>query len=254
VKYRQTQEEVIQKELARAEGCFTKHQIVDRSRASVYSWRLHKPYEKPPAGWDGTLWFEVVVFWNGTMLVHGDIDHVMFGHYGRFKDPEQVVRWMGGTRDFAYYVAQKACIGMGSARDCLTSKDMHVFLDRVLDHVESTYLDGKKIVLPEGKGVEWDDIRDAAKEQVSAVYDQFPEWLQTAFDGAIEGADFPGLLNEIQDHGDHDAWESGVFEWGDVPSVRLVYAYQALKRLVQLLDAEHEAAAAARKDSVGDGG
>jgi hypothetical protein len=231
---------------ADAEKSFANHQIVERTDRS---WRLHRPYKDGHPGWDSTSWFEVTVFWNGTMLVHGDIDFVMFGHYGRWKNAESVVRWLGATKDFDWYVSQKARIGMGIADSVLVSRDDDVFFHDMLDHIEANYLDGSSF--PELSG-SLSEVAKTVRDHLQKEGAELPEWLEEALNDVLLGEEAEAVIRSFESAS--DSWESGAQGWGEVPSCRLVYAYQALRRLVQLLDAEHAATAEARKESVGDGG
>lgn len=248
---RQTADEAMQKEHEQAAKCFANHQIVSRDDRS---WTLHAAYKKDPPGWDWTFWYEVIVFKNGTLFVHGDFDHVLFGTYGGPMHPERVLRWMGACKDFGYYVRQKAVIGMGSARDCLSKKDENVFFDHLLHHIEETdavRTDSRKLSpIPEFETHE----ELLAHLQKEIDFDALEDWLREALEGVVSGREMNEIEHDMEHAGTQDPWDAGAFEWGEVPSSRLVYAYQALRRLVQLLDEEHDRATEQKKESVGDGG
>lgn len=235
-------------ELARATKAFASHEIVS---SDARSWVLKKR-RKDGDGWDGHFWVEVVVFNGGTMLVHGDIDHVMFGHYGKFEEPAELVYWMGGTKDFSYYVMQKARIGMGNLADkALETRDEGVFFDRILGHIEDRFLDGQRIPDPP-EGVEWESYLRAYFTEHDVELDE-DGWVAEALWGVLNH-DMGKVIHDMEHCGDSELWESGAYDWADVPSTRPIYAYAALKRLVQLLDEKDRLHRVQREESVGDGG
>ena len=59
----------------------------------------------------GYSWFEVVVLHHGHLLVHGDIDAIVFGICGGYTRARQVLYWMANAEPD--YAGEKACIGGG---------------------------------------------------------------------------------------------------------------------------------------------
>lgn len=223
---RKTSSEYLAAHQAQARKAFENHVIRSREPGR---WVVQAPYLDEKGGWNSNFWIEVVVLMGGKLLVHGDIDHVMFAHYGQFDDPERVLRWMGGTTDLGYYVHQKACIGMGGrggADKCLDSLSEGVWLDHALDRIEDE-MGGEKLdpTTFDDEG-EWIDALP--------IGDWFRNLLREVM---VENRDLEEVTQDTR-HMSSDAYEAGVFEWGRVPSTRLIYAHEALRRLVALLDAE----------------
>ena len=238
---RQTSKDYLVKYQEQARKGFEKHVI--RSRDSR-SWLCFQPYTDEKGGWNSHLWFEAIVLAGGELYVHGDISSVHFAHYGKHERPEQVLYWMGGTNDLGYYVLQKARIGMNlpnSAEGVLEVLDEGVWLDRALDHIETDILDKKGA---------FDGVTEIDLEPYR---DQIDEWLFELVNRVLEGDD--EIEKVVADSAcTSEAYEAGALEWGRVPSTRLIYAHEALKKLCQLLDAERAAKAEQKQEAVGDGG
>lgn len=216
---RQTGAAYIAKHQAQAREAFEHHKIRHRDQRSWVCFRPHKD-----GGWDSIYWFEVVVLYGGTLLVNGDIDLMHFAYYGKYQNPEQVLRWMGANRDLGYYVRQKASIGMtlpSNVEGVVDTIDDDVWMDEAIgcieEHIGETLDTSKKVDL------------EALK---------IPEWLRDLVSDACDRS----VVDALAEHSDvADAWEAGAFEWGRVPSPRLIYAHEALRRLVLLLDEERAA-------------
>lgn len=215
---RTTAKERLAKVQEQARHAFANHLIRDRDDRSWLCFCPHKD-----GGWNSVYWFEAVVLRGGSLVVGGDIDIMHFAHYGKFENPEQVLRWIGGTDDLGYYVAQKAAIGMNLPRDAdgvVEVIDDGVWMDEAIDHIETYYLDGK---LDTSKEIDLDELC-------------LPEWLSDLIREASQH-DIREVLAQ-NEHLGYEAYEAGAMNWGRVPSSRLVYAHEALRRLVHLLDTE----------------
>jgi len=88
-----------------AEKTYSKHTITDET---VDRWRLSAP---DTFG----FWAEVVVLSNGTLLVHGDTDPVLFGPMIDCRRPENAVHWMARSSPDDSYFIGKASRAMGAA-------------------------------------------------------------------------------------------------------------------------------------------
>lgn len=220
---RQSMQDYIAEVQTQATGHFADHLI--RSRTNN-SWTVQRPGKN--GGWDGTFSYEVIASpYHGSLYVHGDIDCVRFAQYGDSGDPERILRWMGGTSDLGYYVLQKAAIGMclpRSGRDVLEVYNEGVWLDQALDFAE-------RCNSVDDEPPRLDPERDM---------ELLPEWMQPMMRQLLDGYNIDELLSD-HTYMSADAYEVGAFEWGLVPSWRLVDAHEALRKLVQLLDAEHAA-------------
>lgn len=234
---RATAQEYIAKHQVEVARHFANHRIRERSPGR---WLVQRRYPDDKE-WDTVFGFEVIVLWGGKLLVHGDIDPAIFAYYGKYEDPEQVLRWMGGTSDLSYYVAQKARIGMGSGKaDALLElKDEGVWIDQALGYIEDRIAsEGGDPVNLDPATLDWESL-PAIPEKVQAL-------IQEILDGRN-----PNEVLQDPDHMSADCYEAGAFQWGDVPSHRLIYAHEALRRLVQLLDEEKLAQASTEATGVG---
>lgn len=209
----------IAKQQEQARGAFENHQIRHQDHRSWVCMRPHKD-----GGWDGNYWFEAVVLHGGTLLVNGDIDLMHFAYYGKFDSPEQVVRWMGGSRDLGYYVRQKAAIGMTLPSSC------YDIIDTIKDDV---WMDGALSYIKEDSGVEIDTSKPVNLDALPCE-----EWLKDMIGDVAEGRSVREMILDSETYCEH-AYEAGAYEWGTVPAPRLILAHEALRRLVTLLDVKH---------------
>lgn len=195
--------------IAQARRCFVTHQISKRSEGR---WLLQKRYPDDK-GWDWTMAAEVISLAGGGLFVGGDLHCVIFGWYSPGDDHEGKVRWMGECRDFGYYVMQKATIGTG------WQLVEHYDEDAARETVAGWLSDIK----------EDDDI-----ERVNVI-----EKLERLVDDETVGWDTQqSLIDDICERMGYEFMDDR-FDLGIVAAARVHYAYAALGRLCELLDAEH---------------
>ncbi len=214
------------------------------STAAREAFAKHVIVSKHPGRWmikaHGTsmFWVEIVVLRGGHLLVHGDIDHVLFGNYHPTTDaPEDVVRWMGMKSGPVAYVREKAAIGMGDGYRLVMeydAKQMRYEIERVREKRLDELRDARAAEClddnpadecppdepPCGECEERfrdDAVVGACEDALECDLDAGPDAARTILSDALDGEDIPDGL---------------------VVSSRLVYAHAALKRLVQLLDEE----------------
>lgn len=237
---RRTSKDYLARFQEQAREAFKDHVI--RSR-DARSWLCFKPYTDEKGGWHSTFWFEVIVLAGGELYVHGDISGVHFAHYGSHTNPEQVLRWMGGRASVDGYVMEKARIGMSlpnAATITLEITDEGVWLDEALDYIESSILDTKGLLAQ----VDQEDL------DLEPYRDQIPEWLMDMVGQVLDGDDLAEIFAS-NEFASGEAYEAGALRWGEVPSTRLIYAHEALRALVRLLDAEQTKAAPATTEATG---
>jgi hypothetical protein len=191
----------------------------------------HEIKEEGPGRWvlyrrnaDGTYsaqyCAEIAALHWGTLLVHGDIETVVFTG-GSHRAPLDLVRWVGGRgepTDYCY-LAQKAQRGMGAGTDAL---DTEVARGDVLAEIAC--------------------VRDAG-----ATGEQLEP-----YDDALRALDDGEHIEVVR----HNLWRDGddvdtefLARLGRVIDPRVFYAHAACARLVALLDAR----AAAAQREVGGG-
>jgi hypothetical protein len=216
-----------------AKAAFTHHAIRERSPGR---WLIAQPDEAHPGHWKSCYWTEVITLRGGSLLVQGDIDFVIFSHYGDSTDPEKILRWMGRCDDFGCYVHQKATIGTGRALiDTKESDVLDYQLHKLIEEREkelerglSDDLEGDERTEALRLAVEDDDRRAAYQDAIDNL-----QWT-----GAEET--LRGLHETTIGHNGREALFdceelSGL---GTVTTARVYFAYAALQRLCDLLDAE----------------
>jgi hypothetical protein len=197
-----TPEGRVGREMAQAREAFAKHAIVKQSEGR---WLLRQPDTSH-------FWFEAVVLAGGHLLVHGDIQAVMFGHYhaSKYETPEAAARetvcWMAHRRypDDSYFV-EKARIG-GTADETIWTHDDDVLRAEIAELIQE-FADAHPDTL-EGLQAALDSVGvDSLEETQRTVCE--------AFDGDTES-----------------------IPYGRRISSAMVYAHAALQRLASLLDAQ----------------
>ena len=200
-------------EMVHARKSFEKHEIVKWSEGR---WLLKQPGTS-------TFWFEVVVLAGGYLLVHGDIQAVMFGCYHANENnlptttARQMVLWMGTRKrpDDGYFI-EKAGIG-GTADETIWTYDEDTLREEIADLIKEVS-DGE---------VDEDDEVDSRKHDRR---EELEEILTRVGDVSLEE-----IQSQVYDALEGDA-ES--IPRGKLLSSSMVYAHAALQRLTKLLEAE----------------
>lgn len=199
--------------MAAARENFAKHQIV---KTNPGRWLVRQPGSS-------TFWFEVVVLAGGSMIVHGDVQAVIFGHYCPSRDdaPDaiawQTVHWMASCRrpDDHYFV-EKADIG-GTAHETIWTYDSDTFRQQIRELIAE---------VSEGE-VDEDGTVDAHKRV-----------RREALEAALERVSVTSVGTMQQDICDALDGDSERIPSGEVISSAMIYAHAALQCLARLLDAE----------------
>jgi len=188
-------------------------QIVKYARASYAE---HRILERGPGYWicgrspgSNQHKFEVRSLLFGALYVGGDLDHMIFAQYTDSPDPERKLRWIGEHASIDYYVAQKAAIGMGNDA-CVWTYEPRATVEAYRQALEDPELTNAQR-----------DALNAAIEATAAHQDR-EEVIRA--------------LYESDAFHPHDIDTQA----GKVPSPRLIYAWQAVKKVVELLDAERK--------------
>lgn len=171
---------------------------------STNRWLLMRPLKD--GGWDGTYATEIVALWRGSLLVHGDIDTVIFARYTDTNDPIGCVRWIGTNSDIRYYAAQKAAAGTG--RELVYAIDDAVFAQE-LRRLRREY--------------KAEDAREAIDAALNSMRHGEPLEMvrhNLATEWALESED--------------------VYALGKVVAPRVYFAHAALKRLCHLIDTKNQ--------------
>jgi hypothetical protein len=214
-----TKRDFVKERCDRTIEAFKNHELVDNREDR---WRICKR-EK-----DGTLTnvhaAEIVSLWGGRLYVGGDFDDCVFAYYGDKSDHRSKLEWMGKCNDVAYYVRQKASMGLSDG-----GKLVDEFDDRVATE-DLDYHRDELIAALDSSEVEEGDAQD-----IKEVFERAKELMSEPHEMCVY------LYEELHDS---DAWE-----WlgtiGNIVSYRVVYAWAAVRRLCELLD-EKEADAIPR--------
>jgi hypothetical protein len=152
------------------------------------------------------LRFEVIAGICGSLIVHGDIDIVRFGHYSDRRDAWSRLQWMAFCTDVDYYVAQKASIGMGRVSDSMIYDE---------DVARAELLR---------------DLKEAQSEGPPALAKVLEEALEHYTEDEHE------LRNFLASAGNWDLWER---EYGRCLSPSVILAHLALNKTACLLQEKY---------------
>jgi hypothetical protein len=158
-------------------------------------------------------WCDVVVMGGVGLAVWGDIDGCFFSYYSGAESPEELVYWIGDA-DIGYYGRQKARIGTGG------------LMDEYIDEVAIYDLYQRLKCAKDEFGDEWEEV---GEKYTSAIEDA----VKNIRNGYPVSDAKKGLYDDISEL-DQDVWE-WLGSVGKVPSIRLIYAMTAVRRLAQLL-------------------
>jgi len=206
---------------ALAARAFEKHMIKSRGDGR---WVIAKKYED--GAWCGFYMAEVIVGVHGTLIVHGDISPVMFGHYSGYTDPLQVVGWVAYS-GISSYLQSKAHIAFCAPfdRDLTKSFNPDVAIWELKDRLKDRLQELEDY---------YEDVDEIDDPEVAA-------WRK-----AIRGVGGDAwemvrheLYDDLEDAGCCDVGEM-IWDIGEVPAARLYYAQAACRRLLELLDAEKQ--------------
>lgn len=129
-----TTEQRVTDQMEQAREAFARHQIVEL-KTSHGRWLVKQP---------GTsnFWFEVIVLAGGKLLVHGDINAVIFAYYhsnpllSAEDNAEGCVHWMASRpRPDDHYFVEKAKIGSDS-NDTVWTSDDDTLSEQIRDLIE----------------------------------------------------------------------------------------------------------------------
>jgi hypothetical protein len=194
-----------------AEAAFAHHQIRESSEGR---WVL---MERDGRGWQPYYWTEVVILRGGKLLAHGDIDSVIFEAYVHYRDPLNVLAWMGRHPLADSYAVQKASKGTGSELALTTDPD--VCRHELHERLEELYRDTAELV---------------AQGEPTRAEDERAEHLRDALEMLARGGGVEEVRRELYDAGEDP---ESIHRLGEVPSARVFYAHAAIRRLQALLDA-----------------
>ncbi len=190
---------------------FADHVIVNHALTpEIGSWLLKRPDPGAnPDDFTNALWCRITAA-DGLLTVTGDFNPTTFAYFGK-GTPLDCVRWMGSHEFVDSYVAEKA--GNGSGRDGVTECDTELARENLRELMADHVGDEPQVAAIQA-GIDcivFYEGREGVHEIIQAVLDEDP-----------------------------DLGES-VWHIGRRPAKHLIFALQALNRLVALLDPEHPA-------------
>lgn len=190
---------------ANAERAFAKHEIRE---AGVRSWLVAQRH--PKGGWDSAFAVEILALRFGAILVHGDVEYVIWSSCRDSSTPRAILGWMGDHDGVDSYVVQKARIGTGDALIQTYDPDaLEEDLRDMIADVEREKGDGGD---PIALGRETDALNDALDIYRDEARDAV---VQALYNAGIDGERLAGM--------------------GMVTDARLFFAHAALRRLCALL-------------------
>lgn len=188
--------------VANAARAFADHVLVAEggyAPAQVYSWSIARPG-------DSAYSAQIVSLSAGALLVHGDIDAVVFQRSDRSLEARPF--WLRG--ELSEYVMEKARIGSGEERAMAWNR--YVFFAHAAEYAAEYVAEGRDV----------------------------PEWLANMIDIGesihAHTVSRERLLSDAHDDGAESDDMEALCELGKVPSARLIYAHAAINRLCDLLD------------------
>lgn len=146
----------------------------------------------------GAFWAQVVVLRGGYLYVGGDIQACVFGVYSDSQDPYDIVRWLG-KHDFDRYVIEKAIIGFGSPA-LVWDRDDAQFAREIKELMAEFKQESREYTL---LGDALSEVGERSREAI----------VEDLYNGGIDAESLPT---------------------GEIPSVRVIYAHAALRRLCQI--------------------
>ena len=204
-------EDQLLQDMDRARTELSEHKI---SKSSTGRWLVKRPGT-------GVFWYEVVVLEGGHLLVHGDIEVVLFGTYhpAEGQSPDQAaincVKWMASRkRPDDHYFIEKASIGTGADSRIWTPDD-----DVLSEEIEA--------LLQYPREMEKDD-----EGEIDTVYQKRREDLEEALE-SVGSSSLEEVQRMVYDALDGD---SESVPRGRRISTAMIYAHAALQRLAILLD------------------
>lgn len=221
-----TKRDFVKERCDRAIEAFKNHELVDNREDR---WRIAKRY--PDGKIDCVHAAEIVSLWGGRIYVGGDIDDCVFAYYsssGKGETPREQhiakLRWMGCHTDVSYYVRQKASLGLTDGGKLVDEFDVQT-AENDLDYRLQQELERVQ------ENAATDEEREDDEKRVRSIFEHAKELVH----------DDPHVLrtylyNELHDG---DAWE-WLAELGMIVSHRVIYAWAALRRLCELLDAQEK--------------
>lgn len=192
-----------------AEEVFSEHVL---QRKDTTRWVIQRPKRSE-------FWAEIMKLEGGKLLIHGDIDPVIFAYYsgGEDNSPEAVLQWVANMWDSPSYAQQKASIG-SSSRAYTTDYDPQIAASDIQFLIDQ-YVE--EFTAEEG-GLETKEDEEIPEPEVITGLKALFEQVDTL--SAVE------MWNEIYEV-TGDVESSAV---GDCIAPRVVYAVAAVRRLVEL--------------------
>ncbi|RLB39100.1 MAG: hypothetical protein DRH30_10455 [Deltaproteobacteria bacterium] len=193
---------------------FKEHVIKDR-HIGGHGYLLAK--RRDDGSFTGVMRAEVLCGFGSHLHVGGDIDSVTFS-FGP-NDPRGLISWIGSHTSVAYYVTQKASIGMGGAGNGIVEEwdqtlAKHTVQERLADWTAD-----------EDEPGQYRELTEAVTDVLSSM---------------------PDTLHQLADElmcaipREHTGFMDDFYEVGDVTAPRVYYAWAAVRKLNLLLIEEDE--------------
>lgn len=165
---------------------------------------------------------EIIVTYDRSVIVHGDVDIVCFQSYHGSPGARSVVAWLASAT--GSYLMEKATIGTG--REVAHSWDAEVALDDAMWHLEQAQKDSL-IGTPEANEPDF-EVDEYAKRDIDL-------WTRVVV--RLEHGEGEQGINQFIYDESGDSELTGI---GDVISPRVVWAHMLVQKLQELLEAQEK--------------
>jgi hypothetical protein len=201
-------QDYIKRTLERSRNAYKNHELIDRGDR----W-FHLARRYPDTGQvDSYCATDIFCGHFGEIVVGGDVDTMVFAHYGDSRDIERRLKWIGRCKDLEYYVAQKASIGMTDNNALTYQFDPKIAAAELREH------------MAQFDGDQRDVMNDDAKEEFDRII------------GMVESGEAHQAVisHELYHSIDYDYIDE-LGQFGTVLSSRVIHAFVAIEKLCDLL-------------------
>lgn len=216
-------------ELAKASvEAFSSHSIVSRSTSPSRSGDLGR-WVMRDAKRSSFYWVEVAELYGGTLIVHGDIQFVVFRMYDVTGNPGRYLRWMNRPSPSDHYMREKA---HDSRFDQCRVYTPSIAAEDALDWLSEQSEEDLK-----HHELRWKRMH--LRPPVHTFKESFQEACRRVAADELRYQQAGDVWSSMFD--DSETWGG----WGWVTSPQFAYVWAALRRLCALLDEEESATLAA---------
>jgi len=219
---RESKNDYLKSVIADTVKTFSAHQIVESSaHDNLGRWLLMKLY--PDGKRMTNMWAEIIEGRGGYLYVNGDISACVFGICSGQSEPGRTVQWMSPSTPDGY-MAEKLRTGMAGLYPCTDwhSEFAVADLDEYLAEERKAFKDHDDELEDHDDELEKQEVYSAIRRELSGGDMDQREMWRRLYEAGVDPESFS--------------------RWGECPSIRMITAWGALRRLAELLRAQDEAA------------